>query len=525
MNRREERPEELSWDGHRQSPARPYRSDIDGLRAVAVLSVIAFHVKFSAFPGGYIGVDVFFVISGYLIGSIILEEVRAGRFSLLAFYERRVRRIFPALAALLILLSIPAYLYLLPNELTAYGGSVLAATFSVSNFYFLLHTGYFAAPAYYLPLLHTWSLAIEEQFYIFLPLFILLLHRLVPRLLPLLLLAATILSFALCLQKTGVDQAAAFYLPWTRAWELLLGTLVALGLFAQPRTPLWRNVATLAGLALILGPAAAYNAATVFPGVNALAPCLGAALIIAAGRAGNSLVARLLSWRPLVFIGRISYSLYLWHWPVIVFMIMSGLTPSTHQPSWLKFLAVVISVILATLSWRYVETPFRSGPRRPSRRRLFTLAGAAAAALAVLGLTGTLSKGLPGRFPAHSAAIAGYLDYDWASKGYFRLGSCFLDTGLAFQPFLAGGCIREDGKRPSDLILGDSHAAHLWYGLSQVFPGINFLQATSPLCKPILAQPPWAAPVCQPRDEICLRGFPPPSQDRQADPGGGVEPL
>ncbi|HEY8017832.1 MAG TPA: acyltransferase, partial [Dongiaceae bacterium] len=373
MNRREERPEELSWDGHRQSPARPYRSDIDGLRAVAVLSVIAFHVKFSAFPGGYIGVDVFFVISGYLIGAIILEEVRAGRFSLLAFYERRVRRIFPALAALLILLSIPAYLYLLPNELTAYGGSVLAATFSVSNFYFLLHTGYFAAPAYYLPLLHTWSLAIEEQFYIFLPLFILLLHRLVPRLLPLLLLAATILSFALCLQKTGVDQAAAFYLPWTRAWELLLGTLVALGLFAQPRTPLWRNVATLAGLALILGPAVAYNAATVFPGINALAPCLGAALIIAAGRAGDSLVAWLLSWRPLVFIGRISYSLYLWHWPVIVFMIMSGLTPSTHQPSWLKFLAVVISVILATLSWRYVETPFRSGPRRPSRRRLFTL--------------------------------------------------------------------------------------------------------------------------------------------------------
>ena len=151
-------------------------------------------------------------------------------------------------------------------------------------------------------------------------------------------------------------------------------------------------------------------------------------------------------------------------------MIMSGLTPSTHQPSWLKFLAVVISVILATLSWRYVETPFRSGPRRPSRRKLFTLAGAAAAALALLGLTGTLSQGLPGRFPAHSAALARYLDYDWASKGYFRRGSCFLDTGLAFQPFLASGCIREDGKRPSDLILGDSHAAHLWYGLSRVFP-------------------------------------------------------
>ena len=140
------------------------------------------------------------------------------------------------MAALLLLLSVPAYLYLLPNELTAYGGSVLAATFSVSNFYFLLHTGYFAAPAYYLPLLHTWSLAIEEQFYIFLPLFILLLHRLAPRLLPLLLLAAAVLSFLLCLHETAADQAAAFYLPWTRGWELLLGTLIALGLFAQPRT-------------------------------------------------------------------------------------------------------------------------------------------------------------------------------------------------------------------------------------------------------------------------------------------------
>jgi len=492
-----ERPEELSWDGQRQSTARPYRPDIDGLRAVAVLAVIAFHVKFSAFPGGYIGVDVFFVISGYLIGSIILEEVGAGRFSLLAFYERRARRIFPALAALLILLSVPAYLYLLPNELAAYGGSVLAATFSVSNFYFLLHTGYFAAPAYYLPLLHTWSLAIEEQFYIFLPLFILLLHRFVPKLLPSLILAATALSFVLCLHETGVNQAAAFYLPWTRAWELLLGTLIALGLFAQPRTPLWRNIAALAGLALIIGPAATFNAATAFPGANALAPCLGAALIIAAGRSGGSWVAQLLSCRPLVFIGRISYSLYLWHWPVIVFMIMSGLTPSTHQPSWLKFLAVVASVILATLSWRYVETPFRRGPRRPSRRRLFAMAGGAAAVLVALGLTGTLSQGLPGRFPAQSAAIAGYLDYDWGSKGYFRLGSCFLDTGLAFQPFLAGGCVREDGKRPSDLILGDSHAAHLWYGLSKVFPGVNFLQATSPLCKPFLAQPPWAEPVCR----------------------------
>ena len=155
-----------------------YRSDIDGLRAIAVLAVVAFHAQFNAFPGGFIGVDVFFVVSGYLIGAIIIEEVTAGRFSLLAFYERRVRRIFPALVALLAIVSIVAYFGMLPRELEDYARSALATTFSVSNIYFWRTSGYFATPAYSIPLLHTWSLAIEEQFYIFLPLFILLVHRL-----------------------------------------------------------------------------------------------------------------------------------------------------------------------------------------------------------------------------------------------------------------------------------------------------------------------------------------------------------
>ena len=201
----------------------PYRSDIDGLRAVAVLSVLAFHIQFTAFPGGYIGVDVFFVISGYLIGGIILEEIGAGRFSFIGFYERRVRRIFPALAALLLLLSIPAYLLLLPGELKSYGASVLAATFSVSNFYFLVHTGYFASPAYGTPLLHTWSLAIEEQFYIFLPVFLVLLHRFWPKRVALITLAVTLLSFATAVRQVHVAQEDAFYLrglaPGSCCWE------------------------------------------------------------------------------------------------------------------------------------------------------------------------------------------------------------------------------------------------------------------------------------------------------------------
>jgi peptidoglycan/LPS O-acetylase OafA/YrhL len=206
----------------------PYRKDIDGLRAVAVLAVIAFHTHFAAFPGGFVGVDVFFVISGYLIGSMILEEVARGEFSLLGFYERRLRRIFPALAVLMLVVSIPAYLYMLPAEMEDYAWSLLAATFSASNFYFLSTSGYFAAPAASAPLIHTWSLAIEEQFYIFLPLFLLLLHRIWPAQLSYLALAATLLSFALSARGAFVDPDATFYLPQTRAWELLLGTLIPL---------------------------------------------------------------------------------------------------------------------------------------------------------------------------------------------------------------------------------------------------------------------------------------------------------
>jgi peptidoglycan/LPS O-acetylase OafA/YrhL len=480
----------------------PYRSDVDGLRAVAVLAVVAFHIQFTAFPGGYIGVDVFFVISGYLIGSIILEEMDAGRFSFLGFYERRVRRIFPALAVLLLLLSIPAYMILLPGELVSYGQSVLAATFSLSNFYFLVHTGYFSAPAYNTPLLHTWSLAIEEQFYLFLPIFLALLHGLRRRRLALVTLAAALLSFALALHQVRVAREDAFFLPWTRAWELLLGTLVAQGLLPVPGSALGRNITALAGLLLILVPAAAYSTETPFPGLAALPPCAGAALIIAAGRGsgsafGGSHVGRLLAWRPLAFIGKISYSLYLWHWPVIVFLITAGLGTSIHQSALQKILAVLASLALATLSWRYVETPFRRGPRRPARRRLFTEAALAATVLAMLGFGAMLTRGLPGRFSPEAATVAGYIDYDWRDKGYFRIGSCFLDSGLAYGPFLAQNCMREDAGRPSDLILGDSHAAHLWYGLSTAFPEINFLQATAPYCKPFLAQPAAAAPYCR----------------------------
>src|SRR5262252_5114305 len=207
---------------------RTYRKDIDGLRAIAVTTVIGFHAQWTAFPGGFVGVDVFFVISGFLIGSMIIDDVTAGKFSLLAFYERRIRRIFPALAAMLLAATLLAYLYLLPTEFMSYARSLLAATFSFSNFYFAASAGYFMPAASTLPLLHTWSLAIEEQFYLFLPLFVMLVHRFWRRGLWPVLLAVTLVSLGLSV-RSGLQggQTGDFYMPQLRAWELLLGVLLA----------------------------------------------------------------------------------------------------------------------------------------------------------------------------------------------------------------------------------------------------------------------------------------------------------
>src|SRR5580658_2873675 len=213
-------------------PALTYRADIDGLRAVAVLSVLAFHIGASVAPGGFVGVDVFFVISGYLISSIVFAEIAGSRFSVIRFYERRVRRIFPALFAMLAVFSVFAAIYLLPDELVAYGKSMLAATTSVSNFYFWQHSGYFDSPTSQ-PLLHTWSLAVEEQFYISFPIFLVLVRRFFPKLLKASVVALFFLSLLTSAIVVSQNRDSAFYMPYTRAWELLLGTILALGIFTR----------------------------------------------------------------------------------------------------------------------------------------------------------------------------------------------------------------------------------------------------------------------------------------------------
>jgi peptidoglycan/LPS O-acetylase OafA/YrhL len=466
-----------------------YRTDIDGLRAVAVLLVVADHLR-THLSGGYIGVDVFFVISGYLISAVILKEMASGTFSIVNFYERRIRRIFPALIVLLLATCVPAWVYLFPSELRDFSRSLLAATFSVSNLWFFHQAGYFDAPSAFKPLLHTWSLAVEEQFYIFFPLFLVLVRRFAREHLKAAIVGIAGVTFVLALFYVRRDATAAFFLAPLRAWELLLGTILSQRYLPPLRSAAARNLATAAGFLLILVPALRYTATTPFPGLAAMPPCVGAVLIIAGGEYGSSLVGRALSLRPVVFVGLISYSLYLWHWPVLAFQniaAMVSVLPESDRR--LKLLLLAISLALGALSWRLVETPFRSGRLRPARRTLFAINAAGILAITGVAAAFLLTGGLPSRFPPDALRVAEYLDYD--RRPIFREGSCFLSSGDSLSSFRPSTCLAEDPARKNVLIMGDSQAAQLWFGLQKTYPGVNFLQATAFAC-PLLLDAPQA---------------------------------
>jgi peptidoglycan/LPS O-acetylase OafA/YrhL len=463
-----------------------YRADIDGLRALAVLSVVAFHMqtRFGPFGGGFVGVDVFFVISGYLISSVIFSEIDNSRFSLVAFYERRIRRIFPALLVMMFLVSVLAYIYLLPAELQDFARSLFAATCSFSNFYFLKHSGYFNSPLSN-PLLHTWSLAVEEQFYIIFPLLLVAVRRLFPRRLRLSVAVLALLSLAISAIETYINPTFAFYMPYTRAWELLLGTILSMKLFPAIRSVSLRNCATVAGLALILFAVHYYSSATPFPGLAALVPCVGAALIIGVGESGGSAVGSLLSWRPVASIGLISYSLYLWHWPIIVFNNMGAFygVGTSHRLNML-FIALS-SIAAATISWWFVERPFRIGRLRLSGAPLFQLAAFSSAALLALAVIAVLSGGLPYRYPAKAVQVASYLGVK-ETPANTRMGSCFMTTSYTFANYDAHTCLQEVPSTTNDLLIGDSHSAVLWRALATTLPNTNIMEASASGCKPFV---------------------------------------
>jgi peptidoglycan/LPS O-acetylase OafA/YrhL len=374
---------------------REYRPDIDGLRAVAVIGVVLFHAELG-FTGGYVGVDVFFVISGFLITKLILQEQAAGRFTLTGFWERRIRRIFPALAFAIGGTLVVGMVILFPSELIELAKSAMAQLILGSNFYFWRHSGYFDTPAEMQPLLHTWSLAVEEQFYLGFPFLLVACKRLSRRGVQYVLGAIFLTSFLLSVWGSYARPTATFYLLPPRAWELLTGALLATA-SAEVRVP--RRIAeslSWIGLATILLTFWIYGTRTRFPGASALFPCMGTAMVIWSNTKERTTVGKLLSLRPIVFIGLISYSLYLWHWPILVYMrYRVAESPAIS----LRLAAILISFLLACLSWRYIETPFRRRSNGTRTSVVFATALAVMGSLFVISAAAWRLHGIPQRYP------------------------------------------------------------------------------------------------------------------------------
>ena len=425
-----------------------YRPDIDGLRALAVLPVLLYHAKLGC-TGGFVGVDVFFVISGYVISSLILREVEAGTFSMVNFWERRVRRIMPALSVVVAAVLVTAWCFCLPADFVLIGKSLLAQALMAANFYFWKGGNYFDPVAETKPLLHTWSLAVEEQFYLLFPLLLIFLIRRRPASWKRWILGVAVVSLIIGVvcSYSARNQRMAFYLLPPRAWELLIGALLASygGRFSAQKTV--REVSGFLGLALVCGSVLLYDESTRFPGVAALAPCLGAAMIIASSESGPSLVGRLLSCKPLVFIGLVSYPLYLWHWPVLVlvkYLFAYELSAGSRG------LLLLASLLLAVLSWRLIETPFRQRRWLGGRRQIFAFAGIVTAVFCAFSLAIDSFQGFPARFSAKALAY---------SDAHVRLD---LQKEITLEQALSGQFIElgsAPGSQPVSVLLwGDSHA-------------------------------------------------------------------
>ena len=462
-----------------ESATRQYRPDIDGLRAIAIVLVILSHLGIKATAGGFVGVDIFFVISGYLLTGNIADSISAGRFSVARFYERRIRRIVPALVVVLFGTSVLAYFVFPSKALALFGQSLLAALFSYANLYFFTQPdGYFSLTFTKL-LLHTWSLGVEEQFYVVLPLCMLWASRRPVDATRVVVgvLAAT--SFALAVYFTFVDRTFAFYMPYTRAWELLIGSALALRIVPAPTSRLTREAMAGAGIAVIICCLLLYTESTPFPGLAALPPCLAAAMLLSAAERGRTTASAFLRWPPVVFIGVISYSLYLWHWPVILFLRLGILPKLDYGPlRGLTLMSVLLSFVLATISWRFIERPFRTGRwKSMSRKQVFLISGFSAGALSLVALTFVFDDGMPKRFPPNANLVGNYLFGDST-----RRPGCFVEK--SFADFDAPLCLAGERRRKRVLLLGDSHADALWYGLARSMPNADVLQATGSSCPP-----------------------------------------
>jgi peptidoglycan/LPS O-acetylase OafA/YrhL len=489
-----------------------YRPDIDGLRAIAVLSVVCFH----AFPawahGGFVGVDIFFVISGFLISSIIFSQVQSDSFSFLEFYSRRIRRIIPALAIVLITCLTAGWLLLWPNEYTQLGNHITAGAIFLSNFLLWKEAGYFDDASVTKPLLHLWSLGIEEQFYIVWPALVFFTRSRGVKFLVLVAIIA-IASFVLNVSSMHYSPVAVFYSPFTRFWELMIGcalayvTLTNIRPFAR-KSPKHQNCTTdlpwfsflslwtvqhlqaikaWSGIALILAAIVFTNERQLFPGWWALLPTLGACLLIWAGP-DVWFNRAILSNRLMVFVGLISYPLYLWHWPLLsyTYIIEAG-TPSRE----IRILLVFVSILFAWITYLIIERPVRYG--RYTRAKAVGLL-LLLLTIGAVGFNARAQSGFPSRFPDF-AFLRALVTFNYDVSVVYRQHQCFLEPDEDETKF--NGCVEEyRSERPLLLLWGDSYAAHLLPGVKKWFPEFRIAQFTASGCPPILGYESNIRPHC-----------------------------
>ncbi len=461
-----------------------YRAEIDGVRGLAILAVLVYHYFPGLLPGGFAGVDVFFVVSGYLVGAQVVIARQSGTFSWADFLARRARRLFPALSLVIGVCLAAGGLFLFPGEFLKLGQEAWQGAGFIANFGYLGHVGYFQATQGSQILLHLWSLAVEEQFYVFWPA-ILLLGSILRLSAGVSLLIVWIISFALCLLTTSEHPQLAFYLPHTRIWEFLAGTGLALRseLIAGRLSAKGKEIISWVGLIVMIGALFLLNNSMTWPGAWAAWPVAGAVLSLTAGGASR-LNRSLLGSRALSGLGRISYSLYLWHWPVIVFARELLGEPLSL---WIKFCLAVFALILAILTTRWIERPMRYGGGVKTLR-VKSLGATAALFLVALAAAGVVATdGVAGRYSTEVSA-ASLFDYKYLEK--YREGSCFIarvehyNRALDFSP----ACIEGDQAAPLVVLWGDSHAAHLYPALAAVVRARaqRLAQFTVSTCPPVI---------------------------------------
>ncbi len=469
-----------------------YRKEIDGLRAIAVIPVVFFHAGISSFSGGYVGVDVFFVISGYLITSLIVAEKEKEEFSIINFYERRARRILPALFFMSLVCVPFSFLLMSPSQLKEFSDSLISIPLFVSNFVFWGESGYFSSAAEEKPLLHTWSLAVEEQYYLLFPIFILIFWKLKKEILVSIIFITSILSILLA--QFGSNLASqppfydevfrynaipdfAFFLAPTRAWELLFGSLTAFFLLKERKNKFFvSQILSLTGMSMIIFSIIAFDSSTSFPGFSALIPVLGTILIIIYAKEGT-LIYKLLSLRPLVFFGLISYSIYLWHQPLFAFTRLS----SINSPSVMTYVILsLISFFLGWLSWKYIEAPFRKKDFF-TRKQIFLSSLIVGLFIISIGVIGVSSNGFIERFSQK--------DLKAIQPEKFSNSICKWTSPIEEYPnleFCEFGDL--NSLKKSIVLYGDSHADSLTSSLDKTLKEkkLKGIKIINSYCEPVI---------------------------------------